>query len=50
MLVMHFVPATSSIDSQVITLDICRYLDNDALVRPGSHKVSSQKAARITYS
>jgi hypothetical protein len=27
------------IDREVITTDICRYLGNDALVRPGNHKV-----------
>jgi hypothetical protein len=28
------------IDREVITADICRYLGNDALVRPGSYEVS----------
>jgi chaperone required for assembly of F1-ATPase len=30
------------IDREVITTDICRYLGNDALVRPGTHKVGLQ--------
>jgi len=29
----------AGIDREVITTDICRYLGNDALVRPGTHKV-----------
>lgn len=29
------------IDREVITADICRYLGNDALVRPGTYEVSS---------
>lgn len=37
----YFVPK-DGIDREVITADICRYLGNDALVRPGSYEVSSQ--------
>ncbi|KFY81626.1 hypothetical protein V500_11241 [Pseudogymnoascus sp. VKM F-4518 (FW-2643)] len=33
----YFVPGTG-IDRDVITTDICRYLGNDAIVRPGRHK------------
>ena len=29
----------AGIDREVITTDICRYLGNDALVRPGTHQV-----------
>jgi hypothetical protein len=29
----------AGIDREVITTDICRYLGNDALVRPSTHKV-----------
>ncbi|OBT52374.1 hypothetical protein VE04_07734 [Pseudogymnoascus sp. 24MN13] len=38
-LATYFVPATG-IDREVITTDICRYLGNDALVKPGQHKNS----------
>jgi hypothetical protein len=34
----YFVPK-DGIDREVITADICRYLGNDALVRPGSYDV-----------
>lgn len=34
----YFVPK-DGIDREVITADICRYLGNDALVRPGSYEV-----------
>lgn len=34
-----FVPGTG-IDREVITTDICRYLGNDALVKPGPYQVS----------
>lgn len=37
----YFVPK-AGIDREVITADICRYLGNDALVRPGNYEVSSQ--------
>jgi hypothetical protein len=33
-----FVPGTG-IDREVITTDICRYLGNDALVKPGPYQV-----------
>jgi hypothetical protein len=35
----YFVPR-DGIDREVITADICRYLGNDALVRPGNYQVS----------
>ncbi len=31
------------IDREVITADICRYLGNDALVKPGTYKVIRSK-------
>jgi hypothetical protein len=34
----YFVPK-DGIDREVITADICRYLGNDALVRPGNYEV-----------
>lgn len=34
----YFVPK-DGIDREVITADICRYLGNDALVRPGDYEV-----------
>jgi hypothetical protein len=34
----YFVPR-DGIDREVITSDICRYLGNDALVRPGTYEV-----------
>jgi len=34
----YFVPK-DGIDREVITADVCRYLGNDALVRPGSYEV-----------
>lgn len=42
-LATYFVPATG-IDREVITTDICRYLGNDALVKPGQHKVTHPAA------
>lgn len=36
----YFVPR-DGIDREVITADICRYLGNDALVRPGTYEVCS---------
>jgi hypothetical protein len=36
----YFVPR-DGIDREVITADICRYLGNDALVRPGTYEVRS---------
>jgi hypothetical protein len=41
----YFVPK-EGIDREVITADICRYLGNDALVRPGSYEVGWQKSAK----
>lgn len=35
----YFVPR-DGIDREVITADVCRYLGNDALVRPGTYEVS----------
>jgi hypothetical protein len=37
----YFVPK-DGIDREVITADICRYLGNDALVRPGTYEVRSR--------
>jgi hypothetical protein len=34
----YFVPR-DGIDREVITADVCRYLGNDALVRPGVYEV-----------
>jgi hypothetical protein len=34
----YFIPRTG-IDREVLTADICRYLGNDALVRPGTYEV-----------
>lgn len=34
----YFIPG-DGISREVIQADICRYLGNDALVRPGSHNV-----------
>lgn len=34
----YFVPR-DGIDREVISADICRYLGNDALVRPGHYEV-----------
>jgi hypothetical protein len=43
----YFVPR-DGIDREVITADICRYLGNDALVRPGTHtNVSRVNGARL---
>ncbi len=39
----YFVPR-DGIDREVITADICRYLGNDALVRPGTHNQVSTLA------
>lgn len=36
----YFVPR-DGIDREVISADICRYLGNDALVRPGHYEVRS---------
>lgn len=38
----YFVPR-DGIDREVITADICRYLGNDALVRPGTHTNVSRR-------
>ena len=37
----YFVPK-EGIDREVITADICRYLGNDALVRPGTYEVGPE--------
>jgi hypothetical protein len=34
----YFIPG-DGISREVIQADICRYLGNDALVRPGNHQV-----------
>jgi hypothetical protein len=39
----YFVPRIG-IDREVITADICRYLGNDALVRPGYYEVGCRRA------
>ena len=36
----YFLPA-NGIARQVISADICRYLGNDALVKPGDHQVGA---------
>lgn len=41
----YFVPR-DGIDREVITADICRYLGNDALVRPGTYEVCLALCAR----
>lgn len=41
----YFVPK-DGIDREVITADICRYLGNDALVRPGTYEVGSCQSFR----
>jgi hypothetical protein len=38
----YFVPR-DGIDREVITADICRYLGNDALVRPGVYEVFQKR-------
>ncbi len=38
----YFVPK-DGIDREVITADICRYLGNDALVRPGQYEVGHRR-------
>ena len=38
----YFVPK-DGIDREVITADICRYLGNDALVRPGQYEVGHSR-------
>jgi hypothetical protein len=40
----YFVPR-DGIDREVITADICRYLGNDALVRPGPYEVGNPPVA-----
>lgn len=42
-----FVPGTG-IDREVITTDICRYLGNDALVKPGPYQVSYRCSSDAT--
>jgi hypothetical protein len=37
----YFLPK-DGIDREVITADICRYLGNDALVRPGNYEASEK--------
>jgi hypothetical protein len=40
----YFVPR-DGIDREVISADICRYLGNDALVRPGHYEVRARSAS-----
>jgi len=42
----YFVPR-DGIDREVITADICRYLGNDALVRPGTYEVRTLCSALL---
>jgi hypothetical protein len=42
----YFVPR-DGIDREVITSDICRYLGNDALVRPGTYEVNPHLALSL---
>lgn len=42
----YFVPK-DGIDREVITADICRYLGNDALVRPGNYEVGSRSGQDV---
>lgn len=42
----YFVPK-DGIDREVITADICRYLGNDALVRPGKYEVGHLRQIEI---
>lgn len=39
----QFIIDAEGIDREVITADICRYLGNDALVKPGDVEVSHLK-------
>jgi D-serine deaminase-like pyridoxal phosphate-dependent protein len=43
----YFVPK-DGIDREVITADICRYLGNDALVRPGNYEVSRCSLTKLS--
>lgn len=44
----YFVPR-DGIDREVITADICRYLGNDALVRPGTYENPQTRVAQQGY-
>ncbi|CZS99573.1 uncharacterized protein RAG0_07920 [Rhynchosporium agropyri] len=44
----YFVPK-DGIDREVITADICRYLGNDALVRPGNYEDPATRQVRAGY-
>jgi len=44
----YFVPR-DGIDREVITADICRYLGNDALVRPGNYENPQTRVAQQGY-
>ena len=44
----YFVPK-SGIDREVISADICRYLGNDAMVRPGAYEVYSILVNRFAF-
>jgi hypothetical protein len=45
----YFLPR-DGIDREVIQADICRYLGNDALVRPGTYEVTSHITPSTTLS
>jgi hypothetical protein len=45
--ITFFVPG-GGIDREVISTDICRYLGNDATVKPGAHSVCKQGSHRYT--
>lgn len=44
----YFVPR-DGIDREVISADICRYLGNDALVRPGMYEVRHQETLALAH-
>lgn len=43
----YFIPG-DGISREVIQADICRYLGNDALVKPGTHQVRCQPNRMVT--
>lgn len=45
----YFIPG-DGISREVIQADICRYLGNDALVRPGNHNVRIPKSLLYSFS
>jgi hypothetical protein len=42
----YFLPK-EGIDREVLTADLCRYLGNDALVRPGTYEVSVHTSSKL---